>query len=597
MISQDGFLVALRLLLLLFAAPVFFSCSGPDDSGRTDHQPAQYLLTPEEAASKAGYTEILGTLGGGFLALDPSKQKRLLYQTGSHYEMGFQMGYLASRGTAVMVHDYLDEFLFDMLDLPIQHEDLGPMWTLIRDLLIALTLPSALEVPHEFLQEMAGIAAGYGEAQRQGLPGTERKVTVADLLLLNQGMDVITSLTYNTLGRVGIACNQFACWGSRTPKGELLHGRDFQFYNAGVYQDEALVAIYVPTESPTLSGRTQNAAPGVDAGSLAGLPENGVDRDWGQADNGFGSANTSPEEPPGYPFATVTAPGFVGLTTGLNAQGISAGIDVVHCWPGRAGDPGLGGLLLVRKILEEASSLDEATDIIREADRGCPWIYLLADGKLPGAVTLETIQSNPPDPWMERLYQKNLRLARDLLGETVESVEPVNGVCVRPSDFVLEEHYRGKAFEVPGYSNSSKYPNDHTLLNISFPDPLEELPDLVAVTNHYLLPWMRLYQWAPLVWLVWQQYWPSSEWRYQTMVQILLEQTADGASFDWDAAWTVIDFLNPATENGAFFYGPEVDQAVAGHVCLMDDRNLVLRALYGHYNQPWVEVNLADFLP
>jgi len=516
-------------------------------------EPRADALTPREAAARAGYTEILGTEGEGFLALDPNKQKRLLYLTGTHYEMGFQAGALAGGSVAAMVHDYCNEFLFEMLDLPFHHEDLGPVWDLVRQLLIELTLPTADHVPAHLLREMEGIVDGYAEARRQGRPGTDRPVTLADVLLLNQGMDVVSTLTYHTLGKAGVACNQFACWGDRTRNGTLFHGRDFQFYNAGVYQDEALVAIYVPRGSG--------------------------------------------EDPAAYPFLTVTAPGFVGLATGLNRQGLSMGLDVVHAWPARPGDPGLGGLLLVRRVIEESATLGEAIALVRDEDRGCPWIYLIADAGARDAAVLETMQSDPLDPWMTRTYRKNLNLARDLLGETVEPAATEAGVAVRASDFVLDERYRGKTFELPGYQNSSKYPDNHTFFNASFPDPLEDSPELVAATNHYLLPGMRLYQWAPLVWLIWKTYWPSSEWRYETLVELLLERTGEGRSLDWETAWATIDFLNPATPEGTFFYGPETDQPVGGHVCLMDGRNLVLRALYGYYDQPWVEVSLADFLP
>jgi len=538
--------------LLLAVAALLLAGAGCREDPTAENRPAP-ALTPREAAARAGFTEILETTGEAFLALDPVKQKRFLYLTGSHYDMGFQTGLLAGRATAVMVHDYCNEFLFEMLDLPFHHQDLGPLWDLVRNLLIELTLPSAARVPAPLLREMEGIVDGYAEARRLGRPGTERPVELADVLVLNQGMDVVSGLTYNTLGKLGIACNQFACWGSRTRGGALFHGRDFQFYNAGVYQDEALVAVYVPR----------------------------------------GSA----DEPAAFPFCAVTAPGFVGVATGLNARGISVGLDVVHSWPAAANDPGLGGLLLLRRVMEEAATLEEAVSLVRDEKRGCPWIYLIADAKTPAAAVLETVQSPPLEPWMADRYEENLGLARNLFGEEVEPAAPPDGVAMRSADFVLEERFRGKTFELPGYRNNPKYPDNRTLFNLSFPDPGEDSPELVAATNHFLLPGMRLYQWSPLVWVVWMSYWPSSEWRYQTLVELLIERTGPEQPLDWETAWTTIDFLNPATREGAFFYGPETDQPVAGHVCLMDGQDLVLRALYGYYDQPWVQVSLADFLP
>ena len=542
---------SLRLFFLLLFLTVLNACSEsspPGDTTTTAQEPS-----PREAAADAGYTEILVSMNKGFLAQDPVKQKSLLYLNGTHYEMGFQAGYLASAGTATMVHDYLNEFLFEMLDLPFSSGDLGALWDVIRDFLEELTGASMDHVPEEFIEEMQGIVDGYAKAKNEGRTGTERSVEFADVFLLNQGMDVISSLTYNVLGRSTLGCNQFACWGGRTRHGALFHGRDFQFYNAGVYQEQALLAVYVPQGS------------------------------------GSGSAS--------YPFVTVTAPGFVGLATGLNAQGISMGLDVVHAWPARSADPGLGGLLIIRKIMENAATLAGAVEMVREEEKGCPWIYLVADGKTQDAAVLEAIQSNPLDPWMETRYRKNLRVAEQILGEPMEAGFPAQGVSMRSPSYVVDETYRGKAMEIPQYNNSPKYPDDHTFLNYSFPDPIEEFPDLIVATNHYLLPWMRLFQWAPLVSLVWKTYWPSTDWRYETLTGLLLERTDNGFSFDWEAAWETTDFLNPSTPEGAFFHGSRQSQPIGGHVALMDGRNLLLRALYGYYDHPWVEVDLNGFLP
>jgi hypothetical protein len=337
----------------------------------------------------------------------------------------------------------------------------------------------------------------------------------------------------------------------------MLHGRDFQFYNAGVYQDTALAAVYVPRDS-------------------------------------LGT-------PAGYPFVTITAPGFVGLATGLNSAGVSMAVDVVHAWPARAADPGLGGLLLIRSILEQASSLEDAVRTVRETERGCPWIYLIADGKTPDAVVLETIRSDPLEPWMEQRYEENLETALQILGFPLETVVPDHGIQVRTADYVMEKAYRGKELLPPellsDYRNNEKYPENLTWMNYNFPDPLEERSDLIVATNHFLIPGMRPYQWAPWVALVWKTYWPATEWRYSTQTELLLEHAEGGRTLDWESAWRIADFLDPSTAEGSFFNGPDRTQEVAGHVALMDGRDLLLRGLFGHYHEPWVEVPLRDFLP
>jgi hypothetical protein len=509
---------------------------------------------PRQAAAAQGFTSLLAVSGSGFLAENPSNKKRLMYLEGTHYEMGYQQGYMYPEAVRAMVHDYCDEILFEMLGLPFGSDRLGPLWSFVRAWLVDLVLASEEAVPTELRQEMHGIAAGYSDAVAHGRLEDEEgiAVTYEDVLLLNQGMDAISSLTYNALGKAGIACNQFACWGSRTRDGRLFHGRDFQFYTAGVYQDASLVCVY---------------------------------KSLGEDKN-----------PSGYPFVTVTAPGFVGLATALNSQGISMGIDVVHSWASREGRPGLAGLLLIRRVMEQAGSLEEAVSIVREADRGCPWIYLVADGKEPSAVVLETLQSDAPEPWMQQRMEEAEAFARRLLGTPFVCRYPEKGLMVREADFVIPEDIRGKSVVLPGYCNNPKYEGDATFLNLDFPDTFEDLPDVIAATNHFLLPEMRPFQWAPLVSLIWRPYWPSTEWRYRTLVRLLLGRSTGGPSLDWEGAWATIDFLDPATTEGSFFHGPETDQEVGGHVALMDDQALILRALYGHYNDAWVEVSLGDFL-
>ncbi len=92
-------------------------------------------------------------------------------------------------------------------------------------------------------------------------------------------------------------------------------------------------------------------------------------------------------EPDGkIPFANVTYAGFVGSVTGMNANQVSIG---------EMGGKGLGhweGIpmaFLVRLVLEEAKTLDEAIAIFRDNPRTCEYYYVIADGKTGKAVGME----------------------------------------------------------------------------------------------------------------------------------------------------------------------------------------------------------------
>ena len=92
-------------------------------------------------------------------------------------------------------------------------------------------------------------------------------------------------------------------------------------------------------------------------------------------------------EPRGkIPFVNVTYAGFVGSVTGMNAERVSIG---------EMGGRGMGHwdgvpmALLVRSVLEEGDTLDQAIAIFRDHPRTCEYYYVIADGKTGKAVGME----------------------------------------------------------------------------------------------------------------------------------------------------------------------------------------------------------------
>ncbi|MEE9382204.1 MAG: C45 family peptidase [Nannocystaceae bacterium] len=88
-----------------------------------------------------------------------------------------------------------------------------------------------------------------------------------------------------------------------------------------------------------------------------------------------------------YPFASVGWPGLVGVVTGINARGIVAAIN-----PARTDDPEESGVpwpLVLRQVLEEADTLDQAIQIIRHVPLRTAGIVLLGDGPARRAVVME----------------------------------------------------------------------------------------------------------------------------------------------------------------------------------------------------------------
>ncbi len=80
----------------------------------------------------------------------------------------------------------------------------------------------------------------------------------------------------------------------------------------------------------------------------------------------------------GFPFLNVTYAGFIGSVTGMNSQKVAVG---------EIGGKGYGSwdgmpmTFLIRNILEEAATLDDAKALLENSPRTCEYFYVLSDGK------------------------------------------------------------------------------------------------------------------------------------------------------------------------------------------------------------------------
>jgi hypothetical protein len=155
--------------------------------------------------------------------------------------------------------------------------------------------------------------------------------------------------------------------------------------------------------------------------------------------------------------------------------------------------------------------------------------------------------------------------------------ELVRGLTVRRSDYLDPEW-----FDDP--SSEDEDDGDPDLALGFYPRQLEAYPDLVAMTNHYIIPQMADTYPAPIT------RWGGSRWRYETMLGLLDEEYGD---IDRLTAMWLIDFLNPARCD---YYGTDTTQSVKGHHVLMDNQDLEMWSLHGYYDTSWVHVELMDVL-
>ncbi|MCB9893841.1 MAG: 1-acyl-sn-glycerol-3-phosphate acyltransferase [Planctomycetes bacterium] len=136
-----------------------------------------------------------------------------------------------------------------------------------------------------------------------------------------------------------VGCTSFAAWGDASANGDLIVGRNFDF-EAGEVFDKDKAVLYV-------------------------WPEKGI------------------------PYVHVSWAGMAGAVTGMNQEGLS-----IHVNAARTDEVGFGKVgtpvsLLVRRVLEQCSTIDEAYKLISEAQVFVSDTYMVATRKDKRAVVIE----------------------------------------------------------------------------------------------------------------------------------------------------------------------------------------------------------------
>jgi hypothetical protein len=177
------------------------------------------------------------------------------------------------------------------------------------------------------------IIQGIAAQQKKHVPSRyfEEMQGIAD----GAAMDVQEIIVANFIPEL-FHCSGFALAGSATKDGKLYHGRILDYGCDWRLQEHAVLTVAEP------AGR--------------------------------------------IPFVNVTYAGFVGSVTGMNAEKVSIG---------EMGGKGLGHwdgvpmAFLIRMVLEEARTLDQAVAIFRDHPRTCEYYFVVADGKTGRGVGME----------------------------------------------------------------------------------------------------------------------------------------------------------------------------------------------------------------
>ncbi len=583
-------------------------------------------LTVVESATHDGHTGYLaqyndswskGTNNKGDTVEHPGKYCMVL--SGPAYSMGYQSAFLKPEAVRIMTTTFLREAVFAQfksigIEIASQGAFADALFDILYKNILKMCKDGASDIPAFITDEMEGITHGAAEAGQE--------VNYWEVFALSQGIDALFTFLgriifdtsdlsedvindFNELlknypeGRDNIiitpdnkikfpkmkklpfpefGCNGFVISDDATSDGKTFHGRDFMFTTGGVYQDLACTMVYLP------------------------------------------------EEGDGYPFVSISVPGFVGQMVGINSQGLSFGVDI-SLGNSFGFEPGMGCLTIGRILLQQHSNLTSAVTHFKEFDRGSPWIFILADDESHSeyghGVVLEVGRSHPPfdgpdllADWQQwflsglpvTIGEKTFELnpARNIIGELNDELPelPDRGTMIRSSKWIFPEKFKEFNTTIP-VPNPFWKDLGYWDIMVSFPDQIEKKDDILAVTNHFILPRMRFTQFHPIVLIGYGLGpLPESVWRYETMLDLILSDYGDINFYGQDdshfpsegsAGW-IIDFLN--TQRSSFYTdkGVPPDGEIEGHHVVMNNTDKEIKGLYGYMNDPWVGFKLMPLV-
>jgi hypothetical protein len=523
-------------------------------------------------------TAVIGTTGN---------KKKVYYIEGDPHTMGYLTGRLAEADVSRMCTDFNENIVFDFINWQIKDETLRKiLGDILEDIIFLISVGIYQDVPKELQEELEGLLDGCKEAN------TGTKVDRKSLWVLNVGIDAILSYVYTgilpttkkypitlhpEMLKVPIMCNGFSAMGTDLITKNKFHymGRDFMFPTADVFQDTATMFIRRPVnENMTIS---------------------------------------------------VAAPGMIGAIAGISKYGIGVGVDMSPAANCNSSRPGLNSLLLTRWSIENGINCVEAANVMVNTQRGVTWDYILADGVNDSACILEAGMSTNQlnfiqymDDWAIAAIKGVCPDFENMLKNPSAPIQ--NGLMIRWNNYQYPSIYQSfnealiNAYKTKVSSYTYSYnPNDFcedsyldkTWTDSNCPGPYyfapkrETTPLITLMTNHFIIPEMRL---CAMNW--WTAIVASGnindiQWRYDELNHELLDMTKKGY-ITYNEAKDTIDFLDPAGKFPAYYNadGKPLDQVqVHGSVSILDLKELTIESHYGYYSDQWIILSLKKYLP
>lgn len=271
-----------------------------------------------EIPSRKKLSDSTFVLGDNYLTQNKYGQWEL-FVNGDPYEIGLKTGALTQELFKSQERSFLSKV--DEI-VPSKFKQF-----LLRKLLAWYNRKMYLHVPEEYKAEILGLSKYAGDDYDY----------VADdylrILYLHSAHDIGHAL--QDLALVG--CSSFAAWGDKTVDGNLLIGRNFDFYAGDAFAKNKIIAFVSPTQ--------------------------------------------------GHKFMSVTWAGMIGVVSGMNEHGLTVTINA-----GKSDMPLVAKTpisILTREILQYASTIDEAIEIAKKRRVFVSESIMVGSAKDGQAITIE----------------------------------------------------------------------------------------------------------------------------------------------------------------------------------------------------------------
>lgn len=242
-----------------------------------------------------------------------------LYVEGNPYQLGLNAGLLTQELFKIQEHAFLSKV--DEL-VPSKFKQY-----LLRKLLAFYNRKMHLHIPKEYKAEIYGLSLYASNAYKHIADNYLR------VLYLHGAHDI--GHAFQDLALVG--CSSFAAWGDKTEDGELLIGRNFDFYAGDDFAKNKIIAFVNPSE--------------------------------------------------GYKFMSVSWAGMIGVVSGMNEHGLTVTINA-----GKSEIPLMAKTpisILTREILQYASTIEDAIAIAKKRQVFVSESIFVGSAKNKKVITIE----------------------------------------------------------------------------------------------------------------------------------------------------------------------------------------------------------------